>query len=411
MRIQRTIPPAAPCLRAASLWHALIGILFGERSLNAVQEELAEYFAVKHVFLVSSGKAALYLLLEAFKSLSPRREVVIPAYTCFSVPSAVVKAKLTIIPCDINRDTYDFDFAHLDKILSEDTLCVILHHLFGIPSDIDRTIQLCKDRGIFVIEDAAQAMGATYNGRSLGTFGDAGVFSLGRGKNITCGSGGIIVTDSPRIASAVQGHYSVLPSPSFLESAAELLRIILMAIFTHPFLYWMPAGLPSLRLGQTIFYKDFPVKKFSGVKAGLLHLWRETLEQSNTLRAAVASSYIQHLQIAFNGTSHLAYLRFPLLAPSRQKRDEIYYRSLRRGLGVGLPYPTAIHEIPELAWQFIGLNFPVAQDVALRLITLPTHHLVSDDDRRAICELLAGGMAERPYQNIEQHEQPLRGTH
>ena len=73
-------------------------------------------------------------------------------------------------------------------------------HLFGIPSDVDRTRRICEEKGIFLVEDAAQAMGVEHGGRKLGTLGDVGFFSLGRGKNISCGSGGIILTSSADIA-------------------------------------------------------------------------------------------------------------------------------------------------------------------------------------------------------------------
>jgi len=83
MKIQRTIPPAATPMSAAHLLHGLAGIILGKRYLNRLSEEFKDYFGIGSVFFVSSGRAALYLILQALKSLSPKQQVVIPAYTCF----------------------------------------------------------------------------------------------------------------------------------------------------------------------------------------------------------------------------------------------------------------------------------------------------------------------------------------
>lgn len=243
MKIQRTIPPAACPMSLVDLWHGMAGIFFGKRYQNSLEKEIKEYFGVRHVFFVSSGRAALYLILMALKSLSTKRNVVIPAYTCFSVASAIVKAGLKISLCDINVDTFDFDHDLLTKTINQDTLCVIPNHLFGIPSDMDRITPLCKDRGIFVIEDAAQGMGGKYNRKMLGTIGDVGFFSLGRGKNITCGSGGILVTNSNKIAHAVERQYALLPYANIMETIIEFLQVVFMSIFIRPSLYWFPSSL------------------------------------------------------------------------------------------------------------------------------------------------------------------------
>src|SRR6266550_4678318 len=200
LRIGRTLPPTAAPLGWKDLWCGLAAIVTPQRRLRELEEEIRRHFGVGHVFLVSSGTAALALTLLALKSLSDKSDVVMPAYTCFSVPAAILKAGLRPALCDVNPSTFDFDHALLEQALTPTTLCVIAHHLFGVPSEIERIRARCAAKGIYVIEDAAQAMGVDVNGRRLGTLGDVGIFSLGRGKNITCGSGGIIVTSSPAIA-------------------------------------------------------------------------------------------------------------------------------------------------------------------------------------------------------------------
>ena len=166
MRLQRTIPPAAAPIYWRDLCHGLIEIFSREGFAQTFIGEVKAYFGVKHVFTVSSGKAALTLILRALKSLSPKTEVIIPAYTCFSVPSAIVKAGLKVKLCDIDLATLDFDYKLLEEAVTESTLCVIPSHLFGIPSDMDRIELLCHCRGAYVVEDVAQAMGELTKARS-----------------------------------------------------------------------------------------------------------------------------------------------------------------------------------------------------------------------------------------------------
>src|SRR5437870_9965296 len=119
MRIGRTLPPAATPIDVGAIASGLCGLFRGQQELDRFELELKEYFGVRHCFLVSSGKAALTLILHALKELSPDRdEVLLPAFTCFSVPSSVVRAGLRIRLCDLRVDSLDFDFAQLSAMLS-----------------------------------------------------------------------------------------------------------------------------------------------------------------------------------------------------------------------------------------------------------------------------------------------------
>jgi dTDP-4-amino-4,6-dideoxygalactose transaminase len=393
MRIGRTVPPAAAPLGWTDLGHAAAGIFSPGRSLRTLELEIRRHFGIRHVFLVSSGTAALTLTLKALKALSGRSEVVIPAYTCFSVPAAVARAGLRPVLCDIDPSTFDFDHALLEQALGADTLCVLAHHLFGIPSDIERTRALCAARGIFVVEDAAQAMGAEDKGRPLGTLGDVGIFSLGRGKNITCGSGGIIVTRSDEIAGAMARECLQLEAPSPAELLKELLQVVLMAVFIRPRLYWIPAALPFLRLGQTIYPRRIRMWRLSGMQAGLLRNWRSNLARSNRIRSETATYFSQRLPLPLaHGPAH-PYLRLPVFVASPGERDRICAVSRERGLGLSIAYPTAIDEIPEVRVAVRGRRFPAAQRVAECLLTIPTHHLLAEEDKAAIAECV-GTMAQ-----------------
>jgi len=357
--------------------------------IQKLKDEIREYLGVKHVFLVSSGKAALAVILSALKSINPdRKHVLIPAYTCFSVPSAIVRARLEISLCDIDPSTFDFDYSLLEKSINEDTLCVVPDHLFGIPSDMDKINNLCRDKGIFVIEDAAQAMGGEYNGRKLGTIGDAGFFSLGRGKNITCGSGGIIVTNSRKIAAAVENEIAGLESPGIKETVREFFMVLALGLFIHPAAYWFPAGLPFLKLGETVFYRDFPVKKFSGMKAGLLKNWRKRLEESNDARRKNTAYFCGRLRsmLRLSNGSSIPCLRLPAMPDEAGTKERNFSSPDMAGLGISRMYPTAINEVEEIRERFDGMAFPSAEKAAESLLTIPTHQLLTEKDKEKIVE-------------------------
>jgi dTDP-4-amino-4,6-dideoxygalactose transaminase len=277
--------------------------------------------------------------------------------------------------------------------LNEKTLCVIPTHLFGIPSDMNQIKSFCRKRDIFVVEDAAQAMGGKYNGKFLGTIGDVGFFSLGRGKNITCGSGGIIVTNSDIIASSIAKKVSCLKGHKLTETIKEFLEVMSLTIFIHPSLYWFPTGLSLLRLGETVFHKEFPIRRLSGMQAGFLRGWQKKLEESNRIRQENSEYFLNRLMLRSkirpsNGAS-IPYLRLPILAKDRKGRDRLFLISSKKGLGLSLMYPTPVNEIEEIKDLFKGKTFPHAKEVSERLLTIPTHHLLSNEDKERISHHLS----------------------
>ncbi len=386
MKIGRTIPPAAAPVSVRDLFRGVSG-LFGGRYLETLENEIREYFGSEFVFLVSSGKAALVLILKGLSSLRSRKKVVIPAYTCYSVPSAIVKAGLDIALCDVDPDTLDFDYGRLEALADEKTLCVIPTHLFGIPSDVERVRGICKGKGIYLVEDAAQAMGVPHGERKLGTLGDVGFFSLGRGKNVSCGSGGIILTSSVEIAESIRKFHGELKREPAGETARNLTEAFFMKLFLNPSLYWFPAGLPFLGIGETKFLPDFPMYRLSDSKAGMLGSWRARLEEYNRCRMSNGRHYTEALALRGERKMYsrdLPYLRFPLYARDPQGKIQACERG--QALGTSPMYPGSINRIEQIRDQVAGSVCPGAERIAGTLVTLPTHVYLTADERSRICE-------------------------
>lgn len=394
MTPQRTIPPTAAPLPFGNLLCS-VGSLWGGKKYRArLVSELKAHYAVRAAFLVSSGKAALTVILKSLAVTSKRRQVIIPAYTCFSVPSAIVKAGLEVVLCDVDPNTLDFNFTELEGLLDEHVLCVVSTHLFGRPADVGRVKQLCEGKGILVVEDAAQAMGGQVGDRLIGTIGDVGFFSLGRGKNMTCGTGGIILTSSAPIAEAIAAEYASLSEAPWLEVLCNWLELLVMRIFIHPALYWFPAGLPFLGLGETKFYTDFQMFRMDDVRAHLLNGWQRRLVQANQERSSRARWLIEGLDLARKGVKPIMgagslFLRLPVLLRGREAKEAVCRLSREQGAGLSPNYPATVQDIPELAGQLAGRRYPGAQEVVDRLVTLPTHQFVSEQDRLKIDRVLA----------------------
>jgi perosamine synthetase len=388
---RRSIPPSAPPLRLRDILRGMSAALSPRSFTQTLAQSVRSQFGVRHVFLVSSGKAALSLILRSLSALSGRRGVVVPAYTCFSVPASIVAAKLELTACDVDPETLDFDYGDLERCVDSDTLAVVPTHLLGLPSRVDSVRAIARRTGAFVIEDAAQAMGGQLDGRSLGTLGDVGFFSLGRGKMLTCGEGGIVLTDSGEIAQALSREISLLSAPSRGRVAADLSTLCAQCVFTHPALYWIPDGVPALGLGRTVYPADFSSAGFSGANAAMLVEWETQLADTLRTHRRNARTLIALLHDAGwlprPTCADIPYLRLPVLLERAEHKAPVCALGKRCALGVSSMYPTPISAIPQIRHCFGTRVFPGATTVAERLVTLPVHRLVEPADYE---RLLAG---------------------
>ncbi len=384
MKVERTIPPAANPVYALQFLSALGAMIKDGKAIERFRDEFAGYLGVKNVYLLNSGKAAFALILEAFKKLLPgRTEVVVPAYTCFSVPSVIVRAGLKVVPCEIDPDTLDFEPQSLARTVNDRTLCVVPTHMFGMPADTSRAVEAASRYGAFVVEDAAQSLGVRADGRILGTTGDAAFFSFGRGKNITCGTGGMVATGSGKLASVLDDLFNSVEATETKEAFVELMKLAAMKFFLRPSLYWFPLGIPSLRLGETIFYRDFPVKRLPASAAAFMQGWIERLEASNRVRLINSKFFIKRLGLRLR--TDVPYLRLPLRMKDQRSRDGFYRRT--RHLGVSLMYPSPVNRISEIASLFDGRVFEAADSVVRDFVFLPTHALMKKRDMERICSI------------------------
>lgn len=178
----------------SGLWSSTHG-----NAVKRFERRFAEYHGAAEGVCVSSGEAALRLALEALE-LAAGGEVIIPAYTFVASATAVLQAGGRPVFADVEPDTYCLDVVAASEMVGPDTAAVMPVHMGGLPADMQGVRSLANEHGLLVVEDAAQAWGATFDGRPVGALGDAGAFSFQASKNITAGEGGIIVTDDAAVA-------------------------------------------------------------------------------------------------------------------------------------------------------------------------------------------------------------------
>jgi perosamine synthetase len=176
----------------------------GVNPVSELEENWSRRFGVEHCIAVSNGTAALSLALAAL-GVGPGDEVIVPALSFIATGLAPVHQMAVPVFADIDPVTFTIDPDDLERRITARTRAIIPVHLHGAPADMDRITAIARRHGLAVVEDAAQAPGATHRGQPVGGIGDAGAFSLQVSKNIpTCGEGGLLVTRNADLAEAMR---------------------------------------------------------------------------------------------------------------------------------------------------------------------------------------------------------------
>lgn len=162
--------------------------------LGQFEEKFASYINIKHATAVSNGTVAIHLALIAL-GIGPGDEVIVPTLTYIASVNAIVYTGATPIFVDSLQSTWQLDTEDVKRKITPKTKAVMAVHLYGHACDMDALQNICKENNLFLIEDCAEAIGSTYKGKHVGTFGDISTFSFFGNKTITTGEGGMVVTN------------------------------------------------------------------------------------------------------------------------------------------------------------------------------------------------------------------------
>ena len=386
----RYVAPSGAPIRPGDLgrWLARLGPAATVR--RRLETGIAARFGVPHAEVTSTGRAAMTRVLQALRGIggdAARDEVIVPSYTCFSVGASIVKAGLRPRIVDIAPDTLDYDPDELEACATDRVLAIVATNLYGLPNDLPRLSAFARARGLFLVDDAAQAMGAEVGGRYSGTWGDAGILSFDKGKNVSAIDGGVILTRDPRLAERLAA--TPLDAGRAAETASKLGKLAAYVVLLHPTMYWLPNALPQSGLGVTRYTTDFPVAAMPAALAALAEAMLTRLAAFTESRRAHAAWLLRELApcdglrpIRAGAGTAPVYLRCPLLARDGELRGRLLAALTRAGIGATASYPASLADVPDLQPHLAGgpARATGGRAVAERILTLPTHPFVAARD-------------------------------
>jgi dTDP-4-amino-4,6-dideoxygalactose transaminase len=323
----------------------------------AFEQEFSRYQQAKEAIGLNSGTSALHLALLA-AGVGPDDEVITVPFTFIATAAAIGYTGATPVFVDIDPITFNIDPARIEAAITPRTRAIIPVHLYGQSADMDPILKIARRHGLVVIEDAAQAHGAEYKGRRVGTIGDIGCFSFYPAKNLgACGEGGAIVTNHPEYARKIR-----------------LLRD------------W---GSEQKYVHSIKGYNY----RLEGIQAAILRVKLRHLEEWTGARQRWAEVYHELLGAAG--------VRIPLARPFAvpvwhcytirvADRDRVQAELLRKGIQTGVHYPIPIHLQP--AYADLGYEagaFPESEKAAAEVLCLPIHADLTEGQVREVAAAVA----------------------
>lgn len=402
MSLIREIPPTAGWPLTIK---SLILSFFRKHHKGLLEEDFKKYLNAPCALLTYSGTAAFYLILESIKKLSGKKTVIIPAFVCPLIPLAIKRAGLKIRPCDINRDNFDFDINELQKICAEDNILAILAvHLAGIPLDLQAIKKIAGDKNIFLIEDCAQSLGAEYQDKKTGSFGEFSFFSLCRGKGLSIYEGGLAVTNLPEHARLLNDTAREIMRRDNLSECLKIAQLFAYSIFYRPGLFWFAFRAPQIfwqmrnnpvrAMGEE-FGLNFPVHKVSAFRESLGHLYFHRINEEIDQQRKKVDIYLAGLKslpgikpILELAQTKASYPYLTLIFEGARKRKSALKVFKDSGLGVSRVYLHAITDYAYLKGIIPGAPCAQAQALSEKTITLSTSSFLNRIDLENIIKKL-----------------------
>ena len=200
-----------------------------------LESEIRRRFNVPFSVCVPQARMGIYWAVKAV--IKPGQKVILSPYTIVDVINMVICADGVPVFADVERGTCNIDPVEVEKLIDKDTGAVLITHLHGLVCPVDRIIEICKRHHVPLIEDAAQAFGAKFNGKFAGSFGDIGIYSFGRYKNLISFYGGMVVTPHTEIQKKIRSELEAFPYMETGEIGKRVLGCLAKDIATAPFIF------------------------------------------------------------------------------------------------------------------------------------------------------------------------------
>lgn len=344
---------------------------------------LSDYLPSKNTYLVNSGTASFYVILQALKKFSAKKEVILPSYTAPALVLPVLKAGLKPVLCDISLSDFNIDLNLLHKVITENTLCVVPVHMFGIVvSGIERLKERVK--GVYIVEDCAQSMGSKIGMKNTGTFSDVGFLSFNRGKNLGTYGGGCIFTNSDELSKEIKIEVDRLKEKKAFFKFILPFKIAGFSLAAKPYVFGPFYHIIS-KFKDNEVPVSFSLEKYTNLQAFLGLNLLKRIDEFSIRRYKNGVSVINGLKdtkgiIAprIHGDTMPAFNRLPIVIEDLSLREKVENALLNAGIDTSRMYLKPIHHIFGLGYK--KEDFPNANYFSQGLLTLPVHPLVTDKD-------------------------------
>jgi dTDP-4-amino-4,6-dideoxygalactose transaminase len=381
-------------IQATDIFSGVAGAFHPASKQNFAQS-LKDLTGMKHAFLLNSGIASFYLILQVLKKLSGKKEVILPCYTAPSLVVAVLKAGLKPVLCDIALSDFNAECRDLRHKITQDTLAVVVVHMFGIPFEGVHDPEGKSFSDVFIIEDCAQAFGSTLHGRPVGSFGDVSFFSFNRGKNLPTYEGGAILTNSKELSFGLETELLKFAPPGLPSRITLGLKLMALSIAFRPFCYGLFYPLIS-KFKDNSVPQGFDIAGWTSFQAATGASLLKKCEANFQRRFENGWALIEALQ-GHKGliTPKIAqdswpvFNRMPLVFEDKARLDACEKKILAAGIEVSRLYLKPLHHIFDLGYK--KDDFPNAVFLAEGLLTLPVHPFVDKRDIEKMIILIKEG--------------------
>jgi len=331
---------------------------------NITQEfeaSFASHVQTKHAIAVTNATAALHLACLAL-GLGPGDEVIVPSLTFVATANAVRYVGATPIFADVvSHDDLNISPEAVRSLISSRTRAIIVVHYAGYPCDMDAILSIAKQNGLFVIEDAAHAVGSELDGRKLGAWSDIGCFSFFSNKNMTTGEGGMMTTNNDDLAQKLNRLRSHgMTSLTWDRHKGHAYSYDVVDLGYNYRIDEIRAAIGLVQLSK--------VERNNERRRLLSQVYRDALQE---LAPQISVPFQRHLGTT---SAHI----MPILLPEETKRREFIESMKENGIQTSIHYPP-IHTFTSYKDDTIW-DLPVTEDVAKREITLPLYPAMSNDD-------------------------------
>lgn len=329
------------------------------------EASFAAHIQARHAIAVTNATAALHLACLAL-GLGPGDEVIVPSLTFVATANAVRYVGATPIFADIaSDDNLNISPEAIRALITPRTRAIIVVHYAGYPCDMEPILSMAKQNGLFVIEDAAHAIGSELNGRKLGTWGDIGCFSFFSNKNMTTGEGGMITTDNDDLAQKLNRLRSHgMTSLTWDRHKGHAYSYDVVDLGYNYRIDEIRAAIGLAQLSK--------VERNNERRRSLTQVYRDALQE---LAPQVSAPFQHHLG---KTSAHI----MPVLLPAETKRQNFVENMKKNGIQTSIHYPP-IHTFTSYKDDMIW-DLQMTEDIAKREITLPLYPAMSNDDVFAV---------------------------